>query len=404
MTCNSGPLTVNDNLLLNLDLANPRRFSNTLGAGNLVTHYFYNVSSWTRYFPENNTLITGIDAPDGSRTAVRLVCRTSGSSLLRAGLTGFTPNGTDVYAISFWVRSLGGTTATPSNQLTSDLHDGIGYNYINDLVTNKWVRIVYTGTPTATFTNFLDLLSDRTTDYTLDFWGVKVENLTADNPYPIIDSRGGYTFNVYRPHYTRLDQDIITFDRTGTPSKFGGLAFTVGTGSLLSSNFLYNDHTWEVWFRINDISAIGTVNEGTSVLASYSGFHSGFQYSATTMFYYIWNGGSIGAPCTWTVGTSGTQIIQGQWYQIAVVRSGNSFTPYVNGVASGSAGTFATPTVNVNVSNNIHIGATARVAAGDGNYLLYSKNTVSNLKMYNRALTATEIQQNFQATRRRYSI
>jgi hypothetical protein len=48
-----------------------------------------------------------------------------------------------------------------------------------------------------------------------------------------------------------------------------------------------------------------------------------------------------------------------------------------------------------------------RIGDGSGfgdNYPAYLKGKISNFKIYNRALTASEIQQNFNATRSRYSI
>ena len=107
--------------------------------------------------------------------------------------------------------------------------------------------------------------------------------------------------------------------------------------------------------------------------------------------------------CSWTVGTSGAQINQGSWYQIVVTRSGNVFTPYVNGVQVGTGST-RSYTAFSGVSNDLHLGAATNVAAGVSSYVYYAKNSISNMKMYNRALSAAEVKQNFNALRGRYGI
>lgn len=459
-----------NNLLLNLDFANSKVFS-SFGT-NLVTHANYNPSTWSNAFYGTKT--TGIDAPDGTNTAVRLTgivrtgtysvtsnvgtitisghgltggnhyfdfttgtatdgyysvtivdsntftipittANTSGnvSVLYRNGqrinLTPFTPNGTDTYVISFWARlispgSFGG------NSFNCDLSDGSpGINYSSQLILNKWVHIITSGVPTSTSKTFFDILSDYTSDFQIDLWGVKIENETTDNaPMFVKDTVGNYSFEIHRPRYAKQDIDSITFDRTTAPtSKWGGLARTVGTGSLTATNFLYNDHTWEIWFKINDRNPEGTVNEGFSCLSNYRGYHSGYHYNANEIRYYMWNGTTANYPCFWTLGTSGTQVIQGQWYQIVTVRSGNSYIPYLNGVQSANSGTFATPNGNPNgsgISNDIHIGAMSKSTPGSSDYVYYSKNSIYNMKMYNRALSASEVWQNFNALRGRFGL
>lgn len=469
MAKHHNPRVITSNLLLNLDFRNPKRFSTNLGT-NLVQDQNYNASTWGVYYTNKTT---GIDAPDGSKTAVRMssVVRsgtytltsnvvtvtipqhglgsggshyfdfTSGTGVdniyaitvvdantftipvtaanssgdvtlyvrtgMRVNFTGFTPNGTDTYTVSFWVRLIN-MTLTSGQYAWCDLADGTpSLDYTNQLVQGRWVQIVATGVPTATVKSFFDVLSDVFGNVVLDFWGLKIENYTTGNTFiPIKDTIGGYTFNLYRPQYSTLQDSQITFTRTASTPKHGGCVYTTTASTLASGSFIYSDHTWEIWCSINDVNAGAyDATEGMSILAVYRGYHSGFMYSSQSLIYYLWDnvGPTAVNACTWTLGTSNMQINQNQWYQIVVTRSGNVFTPYVNGTQVGTGQTRAY-TALAGVQNELNLGSAANVAAGAGSYVNYSKSSIANMKMYNRALTADEVSQNFNALRGRFGI
>ena len=128
------------------------------------------------------------------------------------------------------------------------------------------------------------------------------------------------------------------------------------------------------------------------------------MYTSTSLIYALWTPGpTFSTLASWTVGTTGSQINQGQWYVIAVTKSGNIWTPYVNGVQLGTGTTTSVTSIGV-INNYINFGAAFQASAGTGNYLYYAKNTFAGTKMYNRALSASEIAQNFNAHRGRYGI
>jgi hypothetical protein len=558
MAITHSPSPVLNGLELNLDFKSPKTFSNTLGT-NLVGNPTYNASTWgtfmgtnipiaapdgtltaVRHSPwavngtytitnnvatititnhpfvstqnlfidftsgggadgqyqitktDNNTITAPVTAADTSGSVV--VYSRSG---MRVGITPFTPNGTDRYTVSFWVKWVSGTLhPTMTNFLITDLRDGQpSLNYFSQLVLGRWVYITVTAAPTATSKDFVDLASDYFGTMVLDFWGAKIENQNTNNtPLPLKDSIGGYTFNVFRPEFCTFapDKDFITFNRTSTPnspvtitnfigngtttvtatvpdtsiwsiqsaftisgavgteqtklngtwsignivnsttftflisqslaaatyttglgtatksSKWGGIAETVGVGNLTYSNFAYNDHTWEVWFRINDRNAsLLDGVEGYSFLTAYSGWHSGFLYNSSALIYIVKDGlSSAPTVCSWTLGTSSTQIIEGNWYQVVVVRSGNSWTPYLNGVQLGTGNSnFQPSSVNNGVSNILSLGAAgSNVPAGTYQYRYYAKNSVGAMRMYSRALSAGEVQQNFNSLRGRFGL
>jgi len=215
-----------------------------------------------------------------------------------------------------------------------------------------------------------------------------------------------FTFTYPENYDATTNSSWIQFTRTNSLYQGGGGQMT-GTGGLTSANFLYADHTWELWIRIDDIQPSGvSVTDQFSTLAVYSGYHSGFTFQNNILLYTIWNSTIAGySPVSWTAGLTGAQINQGTWYQVAVTRSGNTFAGYRNGVALGTVNNSFTYAVNAFVGNNISIGRAYTAAPGTTTgYLGYSKSTFGGMRMYNRALTATEILQNFNASRNKFGI
>lgn len=200
--------------------------------------------------------------------------------------------------------------------------------------------------------------------------------------------------------YDASNNGSIDFNRNMPPDvKTGGWAEIISaSGTLTANNYLYSDHTTEVWAKISNFSptnADGT--EGSSALIVYKGYHAGFYYNASTISYFVWDGNSGGTTVSKTFSSLG--ISQNQWFQIVMSRSGSSFNLYVNGVYS--ANTTGTPSPWGVTTNNL------RIASGNtpsGVYSFLADCNVSSVRMYNKALTALEIEKNFQASRGRYGI
>jgi hypothetical protein len=85
------------------------------------------------------------------------------------------------------------------------------------------------------------------------------------------------------------------------------------------------------------------------------------------------------------------------WTQLTVVFNANNISVYFNGVNQQLTGGAATNPVKTN-NASMFLGQ----FKGGGNY--YFKGSTPLYTIYNRALTAAEIQQNFEATRGRYGI
>lgn len=391
MGVNYNAKTVRSGLVLALDSANPRSLGQT--NRNFVTNPTY-----SNVFPAYASLVTsGIDAPDGTMTAVRFSCNTTGAALLRVTFvpTAFTPNGTDTYTVSFYVRKISGTTST-SNQLTCDLQDLTpGGDYAPLLVTGSWVRVQFTAIPTSTLRNTFDLLSNNVNDYTLDFWGLQIERESSASTFYPSTSSGLST--------TWKDISGLNNDATLTNTSFyssansGGIFFnsTSGSGQAIvpySSSFDFSRaQTICMWIK----PANGVTSQRRNFYnQAYGGPGTITLETDSLLTYYFGTNGGDNTPY---VGRGlGFTVLPNETAFITVSRnqSTNVVKSYKNGVLiyTQDAGGYSS---TANGNNPITIG---------NGYAGYFLGSVYLTLVYNVALTDNEILQNFNATKGRYGL
>jgi hypothetical protein len=103
------------------------------------------------------------------------------------------------------------------------------------------------------------------------------------------------------------------------------------------------------------------------------------------------------SPLTGLVGT--TTLNTGQWYNtiLTVNRSNNTVSAYVNGVLESSQSNAAVSTSNLTSGTNLLIGS-------ERNSSLFLNGKISNVHIYNKALSAAEILQNYNALKSRFNL
>ena len=159
----------------------------------------------------------------------------------------------------------------------------------------------------------------------LNFTNAGVVDATAKN---VLETVGNAQIST---SVSKFGGGSISFDgtsNTGLKAPTGNL-FTFGSGAF----------TIEFWVRFNSVAADQMVLNltGTTIVLA-------FYVSATgTLSYYLSSDGS-----TWNIvsGALVGSISTGQWYRVALVRSGNTFTPYLNttaGTPTTSSAALATP-------------------------------------------------------------
>jgi hypothetical protein len=207
-------------------------------------------------------------------------------------------------------------------------------------------------------------------------------------------------FTLTNPSFYSYDTATgsIDFNRTLSPTaEDGGYATFTASGDLTAANYLHNNHTTEVWFRSSNRTPTNyNGTETQSAIVVYRGFHSMWYYSSTAYTYNIW-GRTSGVNNTYNLSFNDSTV--NVWTQLVAVRSGTTLTLYKNGVQQNS-GTITSGTEGTPTSNDIRIA----VANYNGDFSWHADMNFGSLRMYKKALTAAEIQQNFNALRSRFSV
>jgi hypothetical protein len=151
------------------------------------------------------------------------------------------------------------------------------------------------------------------------------------------------------------------------------------TSYQLSTSDSSAPYTLSAW-----INRTGTTTGG-GIITQYSGSADRFGFRERDSKLSWWKGGSDLAISTDNIPTN-------VWkYVVGVKRTDNSVSIYIDGTEVG------TGTDNLDFENaTLKIGRFGTITPFSGN--------IAQVSIYNRALTAQEIQQNFNATRSRYSI
>jgi hypothetical protein len=453
MTVSYNPSAVINGLLLNLDFANPKGFQ--YQENFFRTSNNFNSGYWV-YTASSSTATIATLAPDGSTTAFKLIggAGQTGRKSVYQGATIYSTG--SQYTFSVYLKAAEFTSATiwfDTVNVTPSAYYGAGalINLANGSiggaspgqvsitsVGNSWYRCQVTASPITTGTiNFQIAQGDANGVGTdagngtsgIYLWGPQIESNVTATGYTVVTGITGIIKNLttsdiisknqannyYQSNYISYNPSgYLQFTRypatTSTQKAGGNLQITNPLGGLSVTNFLYYDHTWEIWFKIDDINPVtipGDPSEGFSALALYNGYHAGFSYNSSFMTYGIFSLTNFVNCGVYSIGTSGAMINQGSWYQLAVSRTGNTCTSYINGQQTGTIYTVNIATTSVVTSNNINIGSAYPVVNNLGynySYLGYAKNSISIMRMYNRGLSAAEIQQNFNANRGRYGL
>jgi len=186
----------------------------------------------------------------------------------------------------------------------------------------------------------------------------------------------------------------LTNGPTFNTGSLGSIVFDgVDDGVNLSTNFsssIQNNVTVEAFIQSNVSQKTRIFVSNYTQVVSPTGFGIGFSDSTNNVV--KWFTGNLGT--TNTIFSS-TILNNQQYYHVVGTYNGTTKVLYVNGTAESSA----------NVSNGINNTSTlANVGYLQAVNTQYFNGLVSIVRIYNRALSASEVLQNYNATRTRFGL
>lgn len=190
-----------------------------------------------------------------------------------------------------------------------------------------------------------------------------------------------------------------TFDSgDGGSIVFDGVNDYVDMGT--ATDFVPNNNmTVDVWININKYDAAICMSPdpaGGNEMIFYIPTTTNVTYESKKLTCNFNN--SSGASGAWPTGS--TDIPLNTWVHVCLVRDGATCRFYYNGVADGT-GTRGTGTLSYATGQPLYLGTDVDGRSfTKGNYF---GGKMSNFKIYNRALSASEILQNYNATKNRFA-
>jgi hypothetical protein len=413
MAIKANPVIVDDGLVLCLDAGNSRGFDSN---ENLLTYSedFTNNSIWSKIRSSISSNV--ITAPNGTLTADKLVCDTTVSSdhYVRVALSGLINS---KYTISVYAKAAEHSYLAINavvgvyTWITFDLNNGTIVYTANssasgkiESVGNGWYRCSWSSTNTSTSLDFAFATSPNSGGYSqflytgdnvsgLYLWGAQLETGTTVSTY--------YPTSASTKNRGTTLTDLSGLSNTGTltngptySSSNGGSIVFDGTDDYVSTNATLNfsSATWCCWFKTASLFSLDGLY-GRRILhkSDNSGNHEyNFRIDASGVLTWSGYGGS-GYSYQIT-----TNLQTNKWYYIAGSYDISNGYLYVNGSFINSA--VKTQSISDVATTGIYIGRVnfTDVARFEGN--------IAQVSIYNRALTESEIQQNYYATKSRFGL
>lgn len=366
---------------------NLRTNSNTGGFFPVVGSYTFNGTS------------TDILAPDGSNTTYKVVASGTQQSTIDIGYQQITLTAGETYTVSLYYYATGSTTNS-RNFGIQVFGNGSAFTTFT-LPQNTWVRQSLTFTASSTSnTGQIRVISNDYANFnsesgaTVYLWGAQVERGSSANDYYATTSsaklRGTNLIDVSGNTNTA----VLTNGPTYSSENGGSLVFDgVDDYALISNRSMSTSlypFSYSVWYRA---SRINTDEYFLSILDN----------SASNIFWCLHNASgqlnifrrnttSIVTPVNYTITTN-------QWFHTHVnYFDETSAQVYVNGVQT-FASTTLTSVPGTTSANDILVGL-VRTLVPSG----YTRGRINNVLLYNRILSTSEVQQNFNAHRGRYGV
>ena len=246
------------------------------------------------------------------------------------------------------------------------------YGTQNYIPLKTWTRVSYTLTNSANnygniacSYNTNGVIYITATQYEQGFFATPFIGTTRSSTQSLVDMMGNYT----------LTPNNVTYNSNGTFSFNGSSWFDLNSNNIITGN---NPFTVEAWYTTN----------GTTADEIFG------NYGSSSTSGTLWVSGRYGTYINGAVYFPGHPIGAGTYHLATTRNSSGNVILYLNGVQVNS-GTLSS---SIPVTYNFRIGADVNGGAEP------FTGSIHSVKVYNRVLTAAEIQQNFAAQRGRFGI
>jgi hypothetical protein len=293
------------------------------------------------------------------------------------------------HTVSFWTRSV--TSSAVGQYLSYQIYNygattptGYSFNAVLGPV-GEWTKQQMTFTPNNPLA--ISYWFPSTGSFKCDVSNIQFEVGTVANNFAP-GTRSNTQSIVDLTNNNPITATSLTYASNGSFSFNGSSNYMSLSGDVVFKTT--GGHTVENWFKLDSVVSGNLYNFiGASSIDYHSWYWTVYQSRLA-----VWDKVLGG----WYYG--GTVIQPNVWYQAAMVTNdaGTSIQFYLNGINDG--GTVANASFAASGSG-LKIGFLGRGDAPNGRYM---HGLMPITKVYNRALTATEIQQNFNALRNRYGI
>jgi hypothetical protein len=421
MSVSGGPSIVTNNLLLNLEVINPKSYSY---AENLYTFsQQFDQSTWTKAavtYTANN-----ITAPDGTLTA-GLLQETSAAASPHWLECGNNLAANSTYTVSCYFKSYsndrrfflqmnsagGGGTGyagmATSNNGTTILDSYASGDFSNGRFSitpesNNWVRLAVTWTVSSNvgITTRIGLFNVGSQNYDGNgtsgayIWGAQLERNTIPNRYVTTRSSAIISSNTWIDLSTSKNNGTLA--NTPLYSSSNGSIIFSGYGGANNYVSLSNlpstlpQLTVEVW-----VNLLYSGNQGGYIIGQ---TNSAFRlmYGTNNFSWVCATTNNAWYSAGTTLNTSTLTLI-GVWNHVVAVYDGTNNKCYVNGVLLGTSSGSVSGNVSMSSLGGLNIMKTDAVNLDNG------AGQLSVARIYSIALTQEQILQNFNASRGRYGL
>ena len=358
----------------------PNPYANWNGS-NFVLSYNYDGSGGAAY-----NYVTNVPNPIGSPAVMQYTTGTTGYKYWAIASTIAT---TGTHTFSYYARLVGGPTAS-SNLNNAQLWRSNGVDQAvtgdwNPTYTTEWVRYSTTGPCTAgTSLDYFPIHSGSLTGgYTIQYCGFQLELGTYATPF--VNGTRSTTQALLDP----TGQNTITATSLTYPSdgsfSFNGSTNRITCPSTSALDFAgsqqYTVMAW-IYPLLGGGTWHGIVSKGESQQYAFT------VNSPGAYIHYETNQGGVGA-----LNSAGGSITQNAWQYVGIRFDGTNKTIWKNGEI------IATQAAAVNSTSN-----TEQLRIGEGNANELFNGNITQVTIYNRALSDNEVRQNFNALRGRYGV